>query len=41
VVRKRFARLAMDDGHLTFEGFSLDLANERLVCDGEVVATTS
>src|SRR5881296_3500439 len=28
------------DRRLTFEGFSLDLANERLVCDGEVVALT-
>jgi DNA-binding winged helix-turn-helix (wHTH) protein len=28
------------DRHLTFEGFSLDLANERLVCNGEQVALT-
>ena len=28
------------DRRLTFEGFSLDLANEQLVCDGEVVALT-
>src|SRR4029450_9734123 len=28
------------DRPLTFEGFSLDLANERLVCHGEVVALT-
>jgi hypothetical protein len=40
-VRKRFARVAMDaDRRLTFDGFSLDLANEQLVCDGEVVALT-
>src|SRR5258706_13441580 len=30
----------MDASRLTFEGFSLDLANEQLVCDGEVVALT-
>ena len=35
------ARVAMNaDRRLTFEGFSLDLTNERLVCDGEVVALT-
>jgi len=28
------------DRRLTFEGFSLDLANEQLVCEGEVVALT-
>ena len=28
------------DRRLTFDGFSLDLANEQLVCDGEVVALT-
>ena len=28
------------DRRLTFGGFSLDLANEQLVCDGEVVALT-
>src|SRR5262245_12311023 len=28
------------DRLLTFEGFSLDLANEQLVCDGEVVPLT-
>jgi hypothetical protein len=28
------------DRSLTFGGFSLDLANEQLVCDGEVVALT-
>ena len=40
-MRKRFARAAMDaDRRPTFEGFSLDLANERLLCDGEVVALT-
>ena len=40
-MRKRFARAAMDaDRLLTFEGFSLDLANEQLVCGGEVVALT-
>src|SRR5882724_13500223 len=30
----------MDASRLTFEGLSLDLANEQLVCDGEVVALT-
>ena len=35
------ARAAMDaDRRLTFEGFSLDLATEQLVCDGEVVPLT-
>jgi DNA-binding response OmpR family regulator len=29
------------DRPVTFAGFSLDLANERLVCDGEVVRLTS
>jgi DNA-binding winged helix-turn-helix (wHTH) protein len=28
------------DRRLTLEGFSLDLANEQLVCDGELVALT-
>ena len=28
------------DRRLTFDGFALDLANEQLVCDGEVVALT-
>src|SRR6266705_1775725 len=28
------------DRRLTFDGFSIDLANEQLVCDGEVVALT-
>src|SRR5438094_5780500 len=28
------------DRRLTFDGFSLELANEQVVCDGEVVALT-
>jgi DNA-binding winged helix-turn-helix (wHTH) protein/tetratricopeptide (TPR) repeat protein len=40
-VRKRFACAPMNaDRPLAFEGFSLDLANEQLVCGGEVVALT-
>jgi DNA-binding response OmpR family regulator len=40
-VRKRFVRAAMAAArHLTFEGFSLDLANEQLLCDCEILGLT-
>ena len=38
-MRKRFPAMNADR-RVAFEGFSLDLANEQLVCDGEVVALT-
>ena len=42
-MRKRFARAAAGmhgDRRLTSGGFSIHLASEQLVCDGEVVPLT-